>query len=126
LNIPLLRFASPLWFILETPVLNLSIENSLSWGFLSLQRIWTARIHVLPFDGKAPLTRPKSLARVSPAGPTLPATVPLSGFLNLSAILLLSLPPYRFQAGNTHGIAPFRDFLLLRSLQQLVAVRLPS
>jgi hypothetical protein len=41
-----------------------------------------------------------------PAVPTPLATVPLSGFLNLSATLFLLLPPYRFQAGNAHGVRP--------------------
>lgn len=101
-------------------------RGQLSWGSCPLQRVQTARVHVLPFNGKATLTRPEGLARSSPAGPTLPATVPLSGFLNLSATLLLSLPPYRFQIGGAHGVAPSRDFLLSRSLRQLVAAGIPS
>jgi hypothetical protein len=62
------------------------------------------------------LARPESLVRYLLAGPTLPTTVPLSGFLNLSATLLLSLSPYRFQAGDTHGVCPSRDLFLSRSL----------
>ena len=101
-------------------------QGQLSWVFVPLQRVQTARVHVLPFDGKATPTRPEGLAGSSPAGPTLPATVPLSGFLNLSATLLLSLPPHRFQVGGTPGVVPSRDFLLSRSLRQLVAAGLPS
>jgi hypothetical protein len=68
----------------------------------------------------------KSRTKISPAGPTPLATVSLSGFFNLSATLLLSLPPYHFQEGGTHGVAPFRDLFLSRSLQQLVAAEIPS
>jgi hypothetical protein len=51
--------------------------------------------------------RPNPKTRsVSLADPTLPATVPLSGFLNLPATFLLLLPPYHFQAGNAHGVCP--------------------
>jgi hypothetical protein len=101
-------------------------QGQLSWDFVPLQRVQTARVHVLPFDGKATLTRPEGLVRSSPAGPTLPATVPLSGFLNLSATLLLSLPSHHFQVGGTRGVVPSRDLLLSRRLRQLVAAGFPS
>ena len=60
-------------------------------------------------------TSPKTAASCPPAGPTPPATVPLSGFLNLSATFLLLLPPYHFQIGGVHGVAPFRGLVLSRS-----------
>jgi hypothetical protein len=101
-------------------------SGPLSWDFPPLQRVQTARVHVLPFDGKASLLQPKGRLRSLPAASTLPATVPLSGFFNLSATLLLSPPPHHFQAGGTHGVIPSRDFLLSRSLRQLVAAGLPS
>ena len=53
----------------------------------------------LPDSTRGPGRRPL-------AGPTLPATVPLSGFLSLSATLLLSIPPCHFQTGGAHGVRP--------------------
>ena len=101
-------------------------QGQLSWDSSPLQRVRTVRVHVLPCNRKASLAIPNGLARSSPAGPTLPATVPLPGFLNLSATLLLLLPPHHFQAGGTHGVAPSRELFLSRSLRQLVAARIPS
>ena len=41
-----------------------------------------------------------------PEGPTLPATVPLAGFHNLSAAFILSPPSRHFQAGYARGVCP--------------------
>jgi hypothetical protein len=114
-SVPLLRFDPPLRFDPKAPPWPLS-RGQLSWDFLPLQRTWATRVHVLPFDGKAtPRSSPKTAASCPLARPTAPATVPLSGFLNLSATLFLSLPPYHFQIGGTHGVAPFRGLFLSRS-----------
>lgn len=48
------------------------------------------------------------------AGPTLPTTVPPSGFPNLSAALFLSRPPCHFQTGCALGVSPFRGLILSR------------
>jgi hypothetical protein len=78
-----------------------------------LQRSWEERVHV-------PLRLPASGSLVVPGGsptsPTLPATVPLAGFPNLSAAFFLSPPSRHFQAGGVHGVSPFRDLFLPRSL----------
>jgi hypothetical protein len=52
----------------------------------------------------------------SPASPNLPATVPLTGFPNLSAVFFLSPPSRHFQTGGVRGVSPFREFFLPRSL----------
>jgi hypothetical protein len=65
--------------------------------------------------GRLPDDAPKTAAKYLPTGPNPPATVPLSGFLNLSATLLLLLPSYRFQIGGVHGVASFRGLFLSRS-----------
>jgi hypothetical protein len=65
--------------------------------------------------GRLPDDNPKTAASCPLTSPASPATVPLSGFLNLSATLLLLLPPYRFQIGGTHGVASFRGLFLSRS-----------
>jgi len=40
------------------------------------------------------------------ASPTLPTTVPLAGFLNLSAAFFLSPTSCHFQTGGAHGVCP--------------------
>jgi hypothetical protein len=47
-------------------------------------------------------------------GPTLPTTVPLAGFPNLSAAFFLSPPSCHFQAGGAHGVPSFRGLFLPR------------
>jgi hypothetical protein len=59
----------------------------------------------------------RRISQYLPTGPNLSATVPLTGFLNLPATLLLSKPSHHFQIGGTHGIAPSRDLFLSRSIQ---------
>jgi len=49
-------------------------------------------------------------AGIPPAAPKLPATVPPSGFFNLSVAFFSPLPSHHFQAGNAHGVSPFRGF----------------
>jgi hypothetical protein len=80
--------------------------GQLSWDSLSLQRVQTSRVHVLPFDGKAPLPRPGGLARSLPTGPMLPATVPLTGFLNLSATCSSRCRPAIFRQVALMGLRP--------------------
>lgn len=50
-----------------------------------------------------------------PAGPTPPATVPLTGFLSPSAAFFLSPPSYHFQAGGARGVHPSGDCPFHRS-----------
>ena len=45
-----------------------------------------------------------------PAGPNPPATVPLTGFLNLSVVCSSKRPSYHFQTGNALGVASSRGF----------------
>lgn len=84
-------------------------------GFAPLQRLQTMEIHVLLFP-RGPLCRTEVLQRRLPAGPTLLATVPLTGFLNLPAVLLLPSPSHRFQMGGTLGVMSFRGLIPLQSL----------
>lgn len=49
-------------------------------------------------------------AGIPPAVPQLPATVPPSGFLNLSVTSFSPMPSHHFQAGNARGVSPFRGF----------------
>jgi hypothetical protein len=65
--------------------------------------------------GRLPDDAPKTAASCSLTVPIPPATVPLSGFLNLSATLLLLLPSYPFQIGGVPGVASFRGLFLSRS-----------
>lgn len=80
-------------------------------GFCSPTALKEKGIHVLP------VSRSSSLAftRNPLAGPTQQATVPLSGFPNLSAALLFPSPPCLFQAVGTLGVLPFRGSCLSRS-----------
>lgn len=52
----------------------------------------------------APVRRPEILPRVSTAGPTLPTTVPLTGFPNLTAAVASPDRPALFQTGNARGV----------------------
>jgi len=83
----------------------------LSWGFVPLQR----------FGWRESTPRSVALAgspvpRDSPTGPTPPTTVPLAGFLSLSAALFLSPPSCHFQTGGARGVSPFRGSCLPPSL----------
>lgn len=49
------------------------------------------------------------------ADPTLPTTVPLTGFPNLSADFFLSPPSCHFQTGGVLAVPPFRDLFLPRN-----------
>lgn len=81
-------------------------------GFRAPTALTVERVHA-PID----LRRPGSpVPRDSPTGPTPPTTVPLAGFLNLSAAFFLSLPSCHFQAGRAHGVSPFRGLFLSHSL----------
>jgi hypothetical protein len=124
LCLPLLRFDPPLRFISETFAANLSASNNspgISSPYSAQQRKSTSLC-----CQKASSTEPKVQSRYPPAAPTLLATVPLSGFLNLSATLLLPLASHRFQVGDTLGVMPFRGLVPSRSLPQLITVRMPS
>lgn len=50
-----------------------------------------------------------------PTGPTLPATVPLSGFPNPSAVFFLSPTSRHFQAGCVLGVQHYRELILPRN-----------
>jgi len=75
-------------------------RGHLSWGSGSPSTHQAVRVHV------PPLARSGSPggARVLPAGPTPPTTVPSSGFLGPSTTFFLSPPPRHFQAGSVPGV----------------------
>jgi hypothetical protein len=85
----------------EVPACGLSTIRRLSWGVLPLQRSGrresTARL--LPDE------RP-GFAGLPSAGPTPQATVPLTGFLSLSAAFFLPPPSCHFQTGGAPGVRP--------------------
>jgi hypothetical protein len=59
---------------------------------------------------------PPSVTRgCPPATPTSPATVPLTGFPNLSAVHSSLHPPTIFQMGGAPGVRPYRGLILPRS-----------
>jgi hypothetical protein len=72
-----------------------------------------------------PLRAPWWCQGVRQQVPTLPATVPLTGFPNLSAVFFLSPPSRHFQTGGVHGVAPFREFPSTKP-RRLVAADMPS
>jgi hypothetical protein len=83
-------------------------------GFLVPSAHWVAEFTSCPY-GQATGQRPKKLPGCLPTGPTRLTTVPLTGFLNLSATLFLLPPSSHFQAGGTHGVASFRGLIFPRS-----------
>jgi len=83
-----------------------------SLGVLSsLQRIRRRESTSRQFD---PVELP-GFAGNLPASPTLPATVPSAGFLNLSTAFFLSPPLRHFQTDDARGILLFRDLIFPRS-----------
>jgi hypothetical protein len=72
---------------------------------------YSARGEESPRPAGCPVELP-GFAGNLPTGPTLPTTVPLTGFLNLSADFFLSPPSCHFQAGGTPGVPPFRGLFL--------------
>lgn len=113
-SFPLLRFDSPLRYVPKPLPWPLG-RGQLSWDFFPLQRIKQPESTSFRLTGRLPDSNPRTAASCPPAGPTPPATVPLSGFLNLSATLLLLLPSHHFQMGGAPGVVPFRGLLLSRS-----------
>jgi hypothetical protein len=107
LSFPLLRFDPPLRFIPKTLPWPLS-RGRLSWDSVPLQRFRQPESTSFRLTGRRPGNSPRTITSCVLTGPTPPATVPLSGFLNLSAAFFLLLPPYRFQIGGAHGVAPSR------------------
>lgn len=100
-------------------------SGQLSWGFFPLQRIQAAKVHGLPFDRKTSEESPRTTFAF--AGKSHPTSFGAAHELSqLHSDLFLSLPSYHFQAGGTLGVLPFRDLILLQSLQQLVAAGIPS
>jgi hypothetical protein len=81
---------------------------------LGVRRPFSARGGESPRPPGFPVRLPRCYRGGPPAGPTLPPTVPLSGFLNLSAAFFLSPPSCHFQASGARGILPFRGLLLSR------------
>jgi len=76
-------------------------RRHLSWGFVPLQR--TRRKE----STSRPVARPSSpVARDPPTAPTLPTTVPLAGFLNLSAALSSLRRPAIFRQVALLGFCP--------------------
>jgi hypothetical protein len=74
------------------------------------------------FAGGAPqiFSAPMTSMRHSQSGnplavPNPPVTEPLSGFLNLSAAFILSLPSHHFRVGGALGVMPFRGLRLTRN-----------
>jgi hypothetical protein len=61
-----------------------------------------------------PARAPWLLPGGSPVNPTSPATVPLTGFPNLSADFFLSPPSRHFQTGGVRGVSRFRELFLPR------------
>ena len=80
-------------------------------GFL---RPYNARGEESPRPAGCPVELP-GFAGNPPTGPTLPTTVPLTGFPNLSAVLFLSPPSCHFQTGGVPGVPPFRGLFPPRS-----------
>jgi hypothetical protein len=109
LNCPLLRFDPPLRYV-PKPCPDLSVESNSHGVCLPFNAYRQLESTSFRLTGRRAIDAPKTAAGCLPIGPTPSATVPLSGFLNLSATLLLLLPSYRFQAGGVHGVASFRGF----------------
>jgi len=86
----------------EVPAHGLSTEGT----SLGVPRPYSARGGESPRLAGCPVELPDVSARNLPAGPTPPATVPLTGFLNLSAAFFLSPPSHHFQAGGARGVFP--------------------
>jgi hypothetical protein len=80
-------------------------RRHLSWGSFAPTAYEAGRVHVRA----SCLAKPPGCAGNLPRGPTLPATVPLAGFLNLSVALFLSPPSCHFQTGNALGVYPSGD-----------------
>jgi hypothetical protein len=79
--------------------------GQLSWDFVPLQRIQATRVHVLPaINGRLPGSTRKSI-RYLLMIPTSPATVPLTGFLNLSATFSSHYRPAIFRQVAFMGFA---------------------
>jgi len=110
LDNPLLGFASPTRSI-STPPPRASRPRAPLLGFL---RPYNARGRESSRPAGRPVGLPGFAGNLS-AGPTLPTTVPLAGFPNLSAAFYLSPPPCHFQTGGVHGVPPFRELFLPRS-----------
>lgn len=119
---PLLQFESPSWRDPRRPLRISRLEAPLM-RFVIPPAYEEDRVHV---QGLLAIADNRSLGslrrRILPATPTSPATVSLSGFLNLLATLFLSLPSHHFQMGDTHGILPSRDLVLDRSVTALPTV----
>jgi hypothetical protein len=114
LSYPLVGFDPPLRFIPKASPWPLS-RGQLSWDLFPLQRIRLRESTSFCLTRRRPGKKPKNPASYPLMGPNPSATVPLSGFLNLSATLFLSLPSYHFQVGGVLGVAPFRGLFLSRS-----------
>lgn len=86
-------------------------REHLSWGFLAPSTLEEEGIHVPePVKASGSLVVPGG----APAGPNPPTTVPLSGFLNLSAACSSLRPPAISDGWRSWG-SPFRDLVLPRS-----------
>jgi hypothetical protein len=113
LNCPLLRFDPPMRLVPKTCP-GLSAEGNshgVSFPFNAYRQLESTSLRL---TGRLPDDHPKTAVSCLLAGPTPPATVPLSGFRNLSATFFLRLPSYRFQIGGVPGVASFRGLFLPR------------
>jgi len=135
LDVPLMRFDPPSRSPRSPPSSSRSEGNSP--GVRAPTALKEARVHVRSRCDRPPKwlssasQAPRELPGNPLAVPMSPATVPLSGFPNLSAAFLLSLPPYHFQVGGARGVCPsgacsFREAPAARHRQHaLVALFLP-
>jgi hypothetical protein len=103
LDNPLLGFDPPLRYFPKLTAFGLATERQLSWGFLPLQRIQASRVHVPPVTRWSPRMFP--FGRLS-TSPTSLITVPLAGFLNLSAACSSHCPPAIFRQVALLGFRP--------------------
>jgi hypothetical protein len=113
LNNPLVRFDPPLRYVPNNPPWLLEPRATLM-GFPSpsAHKATESTSHA---SQQGTENHPKKAPSCVLADPTRPTTVPLTGFLNLSATFLLCLPSNRFQIGGAHGVASFRGLILSRS-----------
>lgn len=85
-------------------------------GFLPLQRIRGSEDTYRAASSFGRLVCARRPVPVPLVGPNPPATVPSAGFRNLSTASSSLHRPAMFQAGDAHGVLPFRGLFLPRGL----------
>ena len=103
-DIPLLGFNPPTRFLPETSVLHLSVQNHSLGVSFPFNALGNESPRPPRFTGLAVRLDPKT-GSVAPTGPTPPTTVPLTGFLNLSATFSSHCPPAIFRQVAFMGFA---------------------